>query len=75
MCEMLTPEEASIPQVMAKALRRLPEMARPSQFLQPGDLAGLDVICQEIEEMAVARQPLSGVRRREKLSAQVRAGE
>ena len=75
LCEMLTPDEAAIPQVMAKALRRLPEMARPSQFLQPGDLAGLDVICEDIERMAVARPPLSGERRREKLSAQVRAGE
>lgn len=57
LCEMLTPEEASIPQVMARALRRLPEMARPSGVLQAGDLGGLDVICDDIEQL-VSTRPL-----------------
>lgn len=51
LCEMLTPEEASIPDVMARALRNLPQIARPSQKLRPSDLDGLEVICQEVEEL------------------------
>lgn len=58
LCEMLTPEEASIPDVMARALRRLPEMANPSDRLARNDLSGLDRICDDIEEM------LSGARTR-----------
>lgn len=51
LCEMLTPEEASIPDVMARALRKLPEMAGPSASLGPSDLSGLDVICDDIERL------------------------
>ncbi len=51
LCEMLTPEEASIPDVMARALRRLPEMAQPSSSLEKDDLSGLDVICDDIEQL------------------------
>jgi predicted glycosyltransferase len=51
LCEMLTPEEASIPDVMARALRRLPEMAQPSSSLEGDDLSGLDVICDDIEQL------------------------
>ncbi len=51
LCEMLTPEEASIPDVMARALRRLPELAEPRVSLAPGDMAGLDVICDDIEKL------------------------
>lgn len=68
LCEMLTPEEASIPDVMAKALRRLPAIANPSTRLQEGDLGGLDVICDEIEGLvkgARVRRP----RRRPALAA------
>lgn len=57
LCEMLTPEEASIPDVMARALRRLPEMAQPSKNLLPDDLSGLDIICNEIEQLVSARIP------------------
>lgn len=64
LCQMLTPEEAAIPQVMARALRALPALARPSLALAPGDLSGLDVICDDIEQLvatpavpAAARQP------------------
>jgi predicted glycosyltransferase len=51
LCEMLTPEEASIPDVMARALRRLPELAQPSSSLAKDDLSGLDVICDDIEQL------------------------
>ncbi len=51
LCEMLTPDEAAIPDVMARALRRLPELAEPKSNLSPGDLAGLDVICDDIETL------------------------
>ncbi len=51
LCEMLTPEEASIPDVMARALRRLPELPQPSRNLESGDLSGLDVICDDIENL------------------------
>lgn len=51
LCEMLTPDEASVPSILAMALRKLPEISRPSSRLQAGDLAGLDVICGQIEEM------------------------
>ena len=51
LCEMLTPEEASIPDVMARALRRLPELAQPSLSVERDDLSGLDVICDDIEQL------------------------
>nr|MCU0790205.1 hypothetical protein [Nitratireductor sp.] len=51
LCEMLTPEEASIPDVMAKALRRLPDLPQPSRNLERDDLSGLDVICDDIEQL------------------------
>lgn len=51
LCEMLTPDEASIPDVMARALRRLPDLAQPSARLLPADMAGLDLICEDINEL------------------------
>lgn len=51
LCEMLTPEEAAIPNVMAGALRRLRDGVRPSAALQEGDLGGLDAICDDIERL------------------------
>jgi predicted glycosyltransferase len=51
LCEMLTPEEASIPDVMARALRRLPSMSEPSTSLLPDDMSGLDLICDDIEQL------------------------
>ncbi|MGI9402466.1 MAG: glycosyltransferase family protein [Rhizobiaceae bacterium] len=51
LCEMLTSEEASIPSVMANALRQLPNNTSPSKYLLHRDLAGLDEICSDIEEL------------------------
>ncbi|MFZ1816023.1 MAG: glycosyltransferase, partial [Rhizobiaceae bacterium] len=73
LCDMLTPEEASIPQVLARALRRLPNQKQPSSMLHDGDLAGLDVICDDIDRMLSARAALT--HKRVRLSAQVPAGE
>ncbi len=54
--QMLTPEEASIPQVMAKALRALPQQALPSQSLTDADLAGLDVLCDDLDQLIADRR-------------------
>lgn len=51
LCEMITPEEASIPDVMANALRNLQRAARPSDALEPDDLSGLERVCSEIEDL------------------------
>lgn len=47
-CELLTPEEAAIPRVMANALRKLPDQEAPSDLLCGEDLAGLDQICVHV---------------------------
>ncbi|MCB1464618.1 MAG: hypothetical protein KDJ90_19880 [Nitratireductor sp.] len=73
LCEMLTPEEAAVPQVMAKALRRLKAMSNPSLALQPGDLSGLDVICDDIEQLVSNKDVPASTR--ERLSARVSAVE
>ncbi len=73
MSEMLTPDEAAVPQTMAKALRRLVGMARPSTVLQPGDLDGLDVICDDIEALAASKNIPASTR--ERVSARVSAAE
>lgn len=49
---MLTPEEAAIPSVMAKALRNLPNQKIPSQSLAEGYMAGLDNICIEVQKIS-----------------------
>ena len=49
LCEMLTPEEASIPKILAKVLNRLPMLETPSSNLVGEDLDGLNVICNDIE--------------------------
>ena len=51
-CEMLTPEEASIPRIMSEALKKLPHITRPSEMLKPGDMAGLEAICEDIAGLA-----------------------
>jgi predicted glycosyltransferase len=53
--QLLTPEEAAIPQVMAAALRKLPDQPLPSRSLRRGDLAGLDVLCDDIERLVADR--------------------
>ena len=55
-CAMLTPEEASVPSIMARALRELPKRANPSVRLEDGDMAGLDVICEDIEKLVTDDQ-------------------
>ena len=73
MSQMLTPEEASVPQTMARALRQLVDTALPSEVLQPGDLEGLDVICKDVEELA-ASKPIPASTR-ERVSTRVSAPE
>ena len=51
LCDMLTPEEASVPRALADALHRLPEMDKPSLHLEPNSLDGLNIICNEVEAM------------------------
>jgi len=53
---MLTPEEAAIPQVMAKALRALPNQPLPSQSLTEDDMAGLDVLCDDLDNLVAERR-------------------
>jgi len=72
LCEMLTPDEAAVPQAMARALRRLAAMPKPSGSLDPDDLAGLEIICDDIENL-VAGRPVAA-RTNRKLH-QVAAGE
>jgi predicted glycosyltransferase len=50
-CEMLTPEEAAIPKVLAQMLNRLPNLNLPSQLLKATELGGLDTICADIAQM------------------------
>ncbi len=66
MCEMLTSEEASIPSVMANALRQLPNNTSPSKFLLHRDMAGLDEICSDIEYLLSSDQTPAVKRTREK---------
>ena len=62
LCEILTSEEASIPSVMANALRQLPNNTSPSKYLLHRDLAGLDEICSDIEEL-LSNDQIPAVRR------------
>lgn len=60
LCQMLTPDEAAVPQVMARALRELPAMAAPSTALGRDDLSGLDEICDDVEKLVSTRQATQG---------------
>lgn len=51
LCDMLTPEEASVPRTLADALHRLPLLDKPSIHLEPNALNGLDAICDEVEAL------------------------
>lgn len=66
LCSMLTTEEASIPSVMAQALHQLPNNYPPSLGLKAGDMAGLDNICADIEELVSNGQIPAFNRTREK---------
>jgi len=50
-CEMLTPEEASVPKVLALMLNKLPDLETPSNHLDGIDLGGLLIICADIEQL------------------------
>jgi predicted glycosyltransferase len=48
LCDVIESEAAADPRLMAAALRRLPSRPSPSAHLQPGDLDGLDAICDDV---------------------------
>ena len=48
LCDMIEADAAADPLRMAAALRRLPEQASPSAHLRPGDLDGLEAICDDV---------------------------
>ncbi len=74
LCDMLTPEEAAIPQVMAKALRAIPARAAPSLALRPDDMDGLRSICDDVEDL-VGNRPLPARLRAKLVAEQVSAFE
>ena len=57
LCELLTPEEASIPKVLAQMLNRLPKLDPPSKNLDPCFLNGLTTICSDIESLISTNTP------------------
>jgi predicted glycosyltransferase len=73
LCEMLTPEEAAVPQTMARALNHIIDMARPSAALLPDDLSGLDVICDDVEQLVSNKRVPASTK--ERISARVSAFE
>jgi len=56
---MLTPEEASIPSIMAEALRNLPNLKHPSDSLSKTDMAGLENICAEVQKISESQKSIS----------------
>ncbi|MGI9352511.1 MAG: glycosyltransferase family protein [Rhizobiaceae bacterium] len=52
LCDLLTPEEAAVPSVMASKLKMLPEIENPSNNLLPDDMSGLENICMEIAQLS-----------------------
>jgi len=59
LCEMLTPEEASVPKVLAQKLNSLPNLDKPSRVLEDSYLEGLETICRDIENLINAKARLS----------------
>jgi len=49
LAQMLTPDEANDPERLARVLRDLPTMPRPSEARTPVSLNGLDAICGKVE--------------------------
>ncbi len=52
LCDLLVPDEAAIPSAMADKLRTLPDIPKPSENLEPEDLAGLENICLEVAKLS-----------------------
>lgn len=59
LCSMLTPQEAAIPSVMAKALDKLLSQPNPSIALKENDMSGLDVICQDVRLLSESQNILA----------------
>lgn len=59
LCEMLTPDEASVPKVLAQKLNNLPDLDKPSEMLEKSHLGGLETICRDIENLINAKAGLS----------------
>ncbi len=59
LCEMLTPDEASIPRTLADALMQLQKISKPSKNLDASDLHGLDGVCREVEWLVGDEKPNS----------------
>lgn len=57
LCSMLAPQQAAIPSVMAQALANLPNQKLPSLNLSAKDMAGLDIICDEVQMISESRPP------------------
>lgn len=66
LCDMLTPDEASIPSKMAEKLKCLPELENPSRNLRPDDMSGLENICSEVALISQVVREHSVARGREK---------
>lgn len=54
LCEMLRPEQAAVPSVLAQKLRDLPQIEQPSRHLDARDMAGLEKVCEEIALLSQA---------------------
>jgi len=48
LADMLLPEQAAVPELLAKHLKALPNRVRPSHHIRTGDMAGLDRVCEDI---------------------------
>lgn len=57
LCQMLTPDEAAQPSIMAQKLRDLPNMDLPSKRLSREDMTGLTSVCEDVAAL-VAQRPV-----------------
>jgi predicted glycosyltransferase len=51
LCEMLLPEEAATPSLLARKLRELPSIDKPSKNLKREDMAGFEAICEDVAKL------------------------
>lgn len=51
LCEMLLPEEAATPSLLARKLRELPSIDKPSKNLKREDMAGFESICEDVAKL------------------------
>ncbi|MDJ0613999.1 MAG: glycosyltransferase [Rhizobiaceae bacterium] len=58
LCEMLLPEEAAVPSLLAEKLAALPSINVPSKRLNPNDMAGLGTICSEVAMLSQSSKPV-----------------